>query len=66
MSVTIRRIKKNYEFIEPKRRCKEDKAKEISQANATLLGLRIKRTKGGETSKEVGSWFEQMGCGGRK
>jgi hypothetical protein len=67
MSVTIRCIKKTfYEFIEPKRRCKEDESKEISQANATLLGQRIKQTKGGERSKEVGSWFEQTGCGGRK
>ena len=55
-----------YEFIEPKRRCKEDEFEEISRANATLHGQRIERKKGGERNKEVGSWFEQTGCGRRR
>ncbi len=55
MSVTIRCIKTTfYEFIEPKQRCKEDDSKEISRANATLLGQTIKQKKGGKGAKKSG------------
>ena len=53
-----------YEFIEPKQQCKEDESEEISWANTTtLLGQRNERTKGGEGSEEVGSWFEETDGG---
>ena len=43
-----------YEFIEPKRRCKEDESEEISRANATLHGQRIERKKGVKGTKKSG------------
>ena len=43
-----------YEFIEPKRRCKEDEFEEISRANATLMARESNEKKGVKGTKKSG------------